>query len=137
MNVVLESTIGAEQAPNEEAGWEWMFLEIMGHRSHWGRARQEERYGAKMLRIDVPKIVAFVRNGDGPGERLDPPRIDWETHFYGGSSIFSITLTDEATVMAQNRPYEPPYRARLPAPEPDDSHDFDGLKGEIDTDEEA
>jgi hypothetical protein len=99
--------------PAENDGWEWCFLEIMGHRSHWGRARQEERFGAKMIRIDVPT--------EG-----DPVNKGWTTHYYGGASIFSYSLTDEATVLKRNKPYEPPSRLRLPAPEPDfgdsDSH---------------
>jgi len=41
-----------------------------GHRSHWGRSREEERFGAKMIRIDVPN------QGD--------PAKGWTTHYYGG-----------------------------------------------------
>jgi hypothetical protein len=89
--------------PVEADGWEWMLVEIMGHRTHWGRARQEERFGAKMLRIDVPNKGDAATHG-------------WSTHYYGGASIFSFTLTDEATVMVRNKPYEPPSRLRLPAP---------------------
>jgi hypothetical protein len=94
-------------------GWEWMFLEIMGHRSHWGRARQEEPYGAKMLRIDVPI-------------KGDPQANGWATHYYGGASIFSITLTDEATCLARNKPYERPSRLRLEPP----THEQDDEDGE-------
>jgi hypothetical protein len=118
----------AQTLPTLEAdGWEWMLVEIMGHRTHWGRARQEERFGAKMLRIDVPKIVNFERTDpSGPAVRLDPPRVEWVTHYYGGPSIFSFMLTDEATVMARNKPYEPPSRLSLPAPEGDDDGFDDG-----------
>ncbi|WP_316171078.1 hypothetical protein [Bradyrhizobium sp. SZCCHNRI1058] len=75
------------EAPDEEIGWEWAIVEIFGHRRHVGRAREAERFGAKLLRIDVPKL------GPAPGE------INWSSHFYGGSSIFSYTPTDEPTVM--------------------------------------
>jgi len=95
-----------EVRPLPEAGWEWVLVEIFGHRSHAGRAREEERFGAKMLRIDVPIKGDPVANG-------------WETHWYGGSSIFSYTLTDEDSVMRSNKPYETPSRYRLPSP-PDD-----------------
>lgn len=92
-----------QQTTTPEAdGWDWMFVEIMGHRSHWGRTREEERFGAKMLRIDVPV--------DG-----DPAKNGWSTHLYGGPAIFSITLTDEASVMAKNKPYEPAARRLLVA----------------------
>jgi hypothetical protein len=85
-----------------EDGWEWAVVEIFGHRSHAGRAREEERFGSKMLRIDVPV------KGD--------PALGWETHWYGGASIFSYTLTDPESVMRANRPYEPPSRLRIEAP---------------------
>jgi hypothetical protein len=81
----------------ENDGWEWCFLEIMGHRSHLGRSREEERFGAKMIRIDVPI--------DG-----DPASKGWLTHYYGGASIFSYSIADEATVLKRNKPYEPPSR---------------------------
>lgn len=67
--------------PND-TGWEMAIVEIFGHRRHVGRAKEEERFGAKMLRIDVPTMLG------------EPPTIEWVTHYYGGSSIFSYTLTD-------------------------------------------
>jgi hypothetical protein len=101
-----------EQPKTEADGWEWMLVEIMGHRTHWGRARQEERFGAKMLRIDVPV-------------KGDPATHGWSTHYYGGASIFSFTLTDEATVMAKNKPWDAPARITYRAPEDDDGFDFE------------
>ena len=104
-----------EQRPAiENDGWEWMLIEIMGHRRHWGRTRQEERFGAKMIRVDIPV-------------KGDPAVHGWTTHYYGGASIFSLTMTDEATVMEQNKPYEPPSRLRLPPPivDAEDDEDFD------------
>lgn len=83
-------------APENSEGWEWARVEIMGHRCHYGRTREEERFGAKMLRIDIPI--------DGV------PAKGWRTHYYGGSSIFSFTLTDEAFVLRANKPYDPPAR---------------------------
>lgn len=93
------SDVAEEPPPPVSDGWEWAVVEIFGHRSHAGRCREEERFGAKMLRIDIPI------DGD--------PAKGWKTHFYGGSSVFSYTLTDEASVMKANKPYESPYRARL------------------------
>lgn len=107
----MESTMTeTPTAPAPEAdptdGWDWAIVEIMGHRRHAGRVREEERFGAKMLRVDVPTC-----NAAG---------ISWETRYYGGSSIFSYTPTTEETVMRVNKPYEPPARYQLPAPEDDD-----------------
>lgn len=77
-----------------DEGWQWAIVEIFGHRKHAGRTREEERFGAKMLRIDVPV------DGD--------PLKGWTTIYYGGASIFSFGLTDEASVMRANKPYAAP-----------------------------
>lgn len=114
------ATVEQSSSATDNDGWEWCFLEIMGHRSHWGRSREEERFGAKMIRIDVPI------QGD--------PTKGWLTHYYGGSSIFSYSLTDEATVMKRNKPYEPPSRIALAAP---DTDDFGRDEDDIDNDEGA
>lgn len=99
-------------------GFEWCIVEIFGHRMHAGRGREEEKFGSKMLRVDVP-IKGDAANG-------------WETHFYSGSSLFSYRLTDEATVMRMNKPFEPAARYRLPPPVADDhsadDHDDDGFE---------
>ncbi len=102
-----------QEAPeiSAEDGWEWAIVEIFGHRQHAGRAREGERFGTKMLRIDVPVNGDSETNG-------------WKTHWYGGSSIFSYILTDEDSVMRLNKPYESPYRYTLPAPD-EEAEDFD------------
>lgn len=100
-----------QEAAAEESGWEWAIVEIFGHRRHAGRTREEERFGAKMLRIDIPM-------------KGNPEEHGWQTHYYGGSSIFSFSLTDEASVMRANRPYEP--ASRISYREQDDG--FDGAE---------
>lgn len=88
--------IDTQETPPEAAqedGWEWAVVEIVGDRKHAGRIREEERFGAKMLRVDIPK------NGD--------PAQGWQTAHYGGASIFSFRICDEATVMAANKPDTP------------------------------
>ena len=90
--------------PAESDGWEWAIVEVFGHRPRAGRTREEERFGAKLLRIDIPVGGDAAANG-------------WETVFYGGSSIFSFSLSDKATCNRINKPYEPPARRSLPAPE--------------------
>jgi hypothetical protein len=91
-------------------GWEWARVEIMGHRTHYGRGGEEERFGSKMIRIDIPT-------------KGDPAPNGWKTVFYGGSSIFSFAPTDEVTVMQANRPYEP--TSRLTYRHADDDSDID------------
>jgi hypothetical protein len=90
-----------EDRANE--GWDWGIVEIFGHRKHVGRVREEERFGAKMLRIDIPL-------------KGDPATHGWQTHYYGGSSIFSFSLTDEASALRANKPYEAPARFSLAPP---------------------
>lgn len=85
-----------EAAPSEDDGWEWGIVEVFGHRRHAGRVREEERFGSKMMRIEVPV------KGD--------PAQGWTTRYYGGGSIFSYTPSDEASVLRANRPYDPPAR---------------------------
>ncbi|BEV44709.1 hypothetical protein [Afipia carboxidovorans] len=85
---------------DETPKFEWAIVEIFGHRRHAGRTIEEERFGAKMLRIDVPV-------------KGNPEQFGWQTFYYGGASIFSFVLTDEQSVMTVNKPYEPPSRQYL------------------------
>lgn len=102
------------QAAAEPDGWEWAIVEIFGHRRHAGRTREEERFGAKLLRVDVPNKGAPAEHG-------------WTTHYYGGSSIFSFTPTDEASALRINKPYEAPSRFLAPPDDADDEDDDGGL----------
>ncbi|MBB3937719.1 hypothetical protein [Aureimonas phyllosphaerae] len=99
----------------DEPAADWMIIEVFGHRRHAGRVREEERFGAKMLRIDIPKVERI----DLPGDERPVPSVtvtSWTTHFYGGAAIFSATFTDEASVLRMNTPYVAPSRMSLPAP---------------------
>lgn len=112
-----------EESAAPEPEFEWAVCEIMGHRKHAGRVREEERFGAKMLRVDVPTITVTP-----PAEQGGQPTYSvekWTTHWYGGPSIFSFTLTDEESVMRMNRPYYSPQRYIAP-PDPD----FDEIEDE-------
>ena len=99
-----------ETAAFESDGWEWAVVEVFGHRRHAGRTREEERFGAKLLRVDIPT-------------KGDPAANGWETIYYGGSSIFSFALCTEAAALRANKPYEPPSRHALPAPGADEDDD--------------
>lgn len=105
------------QTENADSIFEWMLVEVFGHRMHWGRGCEVERFGAKMLRIDVPQV-----EWSEPTEHQPTPTPvvnGWVSHFYGVAAIFSNTLTDERTVLLRNAPYAKPARY-LPAPEPDE-----------------
>ena len=70
---------------------EWAMVEIFGHRRHVGRITEVERFGTKMLRIDEPT------GSDG----------GFQSHFYGGGSIFSIRLMTESAARAWMARYRP------------------------------
>ncbi len=113
----------SDSCDGEQAGWEWAIVEVFGHRRHVGRCREEERFGAKMLRVDIPK-------------KGDPAANGYETVYYGGSSIFSYALTDEESALRANKPYEPPSRIRLSAPadcdaDADDVDAYDDDDGDL------
>jgi hypothetical protein len=58
----------------------WAVVELMGHVKMAGFVTEEERFGAKLGRIDIPQ-------GD---EGQDP-----FTQYFGGSSVYRITPTTE------------------------------------------
>lgn len=128
MDTVTETTAAADE------GFEWMLVEIFGHRTHWGRGKEVERFGSKMLRIDIPQVEWSEPTVDQPAP--EPVVVGWVTHFYGGASIFSNTLTDETTAIRRNAPYSRPSRY-LPPPDADDTDpvtDPDFLEIDIDQD---
>lgn len=98
MTEAAETTEAA--AIDLEPKFEWAIVEIFGHRRHAGRTIEEERFGAKMLRVDVPIDGAPETKG-------------WRTFYYSGGAIFSFTLTDEASVLKANKTYEPAARYSL------------------------
>ena len=58
-----QSDLGATPAAPEPDGWEWAIVEVFGHRRHAGRTREEERFGAKLLRVDIPVKGDAAANG--------------------------------------------------------------------------
>jgi len=88
-----QPVIGNSECENIEPAEEFAIVEIFGHRRLAGRVIEVERFGAKLLRIDVPKKGDFV-NG-------------YDTQYYGGASIFSITPCDLASVVRITKPTAP------------------------------
>ncbi len=72
---------------------EYARVEVFGHRLHYGRVIEVERFGAKLLRLDVPTDGDFA-NG-------------YTTLFYAGSAIFSFTGTTRSAVERANKAMRP------------------------------
>lgn len=64
-------------------GDQWAIVELMGHVRLAGKLTEEERFGAKMGRLEIPQ-----RDGS------------FVTRMFGGSSVYSITYVDEAAARA-------------------------------------
>lgn len=80
---------------------QWAIVELMGHVRLAGRVTEEEHFGAKLGRIDIPAH-------DG----------GFTTQLFGGGSVYRITPTTEQVARAvalRNQP-EPVHRWELPAP---------------------
>lgn len=81
----------------------WAILELMGHVKLAGFVTEEELFGSKMGRIDIP-----------PGE--DGKMV---TQYFGGHTVYRLTPVTEEVAMAyaaRNRP-RPVYVYELQLPE--------------------
>lgn len=70
---------------------QWAILELMGHVRTAGRVTEEEHFGAKLGRIDVPQA-------DGK----------YVTQLFGGASVYRLTLVSEEAARAvalANKPH--------------------------------
>jgi hypothetical protein len=109
---------GSVATADEPAPDIWACVEIFGHRKHYGRVKEVERFGTKMLRVDVPSAASAPLLGEE--ERF-------ETFLYGGAAIFSFTpMTEEAArkwaESERPKPYQP--MNRLPPPDYDEDEPF-------------
>lgn len=67
----------------------WAHLELLGHRSMWGRVTEEEHFGKVIGRIDVP----FTDT-------------EYVSQFFAADSLYALTPTDEETAR-ENAGYRP------------------------------
>lgn len=79
----------SEEPVNTPPTDDWAIVELMGHRQRAGRVSEVEKFGAKLLRIDMP--CGGPTDGEGG-------RQDWVTEFYGGSAIYALRPCDEEIV---------------------------------------
>ena len=55
----------------------WAIVELMGHVRLAGRLTEEEKFGSKIGRLDIPTSEGFV------------------TQYFGGGSVYRITIVSE------------------------------------------
>lgn len=93
----------------------WAIVELMGHVKMAGKVCEEERFGTKMGRIDIP----------GPGK-------SFVTQWFSGSSVYRMTPTTEevARAVARNNAPAPvnTWELRLPAPMPANDIAKEGIR---------
>lgn len=110
----LDEATPSDSAP---APQQWACVEIFGHRKHYGRITEVEKFGAKMLRVDVPLAAA--------APLLAEPE-KFETFVYGGAAIFSVTpMTEEAARKWSDAGRPKPWQSLARLPPPDDRYDDD------------
>jgi hypothetical protein len=94
----------AETAPEPAV---FAIVELMGHVRIAGRLTEEERFGAKMGRLDIPQ-----------------PDGSFVTQHFGGGSVYRITYCDEATARAVAKASKvEPVHAQLAAKAIEDDED--------------
>lgn len=95
---------------------EWAIVELMGHRKLAGRVSEAPLGRGELFRLDVPDGLMSDR---------------FVTQFYGWSSVYCMTVTDElaARKFAVMHQPTPVHRWELPpaSPEEDEDRHFDVL----------
>lgn len=103
----------------------WCVLELMGHVRLAGRVTEEEHFGQKLGRIEVPRppdpaCVACRGKGVVDGIAAPHPCLmcsdRFVTQFFGGSSVYRLTPVSEEvarSVAARSQP-EPVHQWELP-----------------------
>lgn len=101
---------------NQEAFKHWGILELMGHVKVAGVITEEEKFGSKIGRIDIPQV-------DG----------SFVTQYFGGSSVYRMTVCTEEIareVAKENGMRAPVYewdlRQKLGLIAEQEAEDFDG-----------
>ncbi|WP_294124287.1 hypothetical protein [Sphingomonas sp.] len=111
---------------------QWAIVELMGHVRLAGRLSEEEHYGAKLGRLDIPNPVVVCTPCKGIRDANPNCAVcggfgatggGFTTQFFGGASVYRITMVSEdvARSVAANvrpapvQPWEFP-KPQLPAP---------------------
>lgn len=85
----------------------WAICELMGHVRVAGRLSEEEKFGAKMGRLDIPTekpcdacagdgFVAFLESTPCPACKGAKVERGFITQYFGGGSVYRISIVTEA-----------------------------------------
>lgn len=99
-------------------GFDWAIVELMGHVRIAGKLSEEERFGVKMGRLDIPDSrPCEACAGTGQSSFMDAApcaacggrkaKEFFVTQYFGGASVYRITLVSEQVarhVASQNKP---------------------------------
>lgn len=88
------------------AGAVWAICELMGHVRLAGRLTEEEKFGTKMGRLDIPTTKPCTcpnaKRTDAMAESIPCPKChgagfinSFVSQFFGGSSVYRITIVTE------------------------------------------
>lgn len=111
---------------SEQSFDSWAIVELMGHVRMAGRVTEEERFGSKVGRIDIPKDDGFT------------------TVYFTAGSIYRLTAVSEemARAVAKGSQPRPVHQWELPKPDDEEDEDakhreaFDAAAGIRDGDDE-
>lgn len=89
MKQVADQSWGQEQTTPPPEPETWAIVELMGHVKLAGRLTEEEKFGCKVGRLDIPDGEGFV------------------TQYFGGASIYRITIVTEEVARQVTRKTAP------------------------------
>lgn len=98
----------------------WAIVSLLGHKTHSGRLSEEEKFGSKLGRLDIPM-----------------PDGSYRTVYFGGGSVYKIELVTEAVArhVATGMPDQPvspwDFPKALPPAEPKSIHDVNEDEREL------
>jgi hypothetical protein len=94
-------------------------VELMGHVRVAGWVTEEELFGTKLGRVDIPDVTADLTGGARPTEVH-------ATQYFNGSALYRLTPCDEATARSVAAQFQPrPASLQLPAASDSGDHDDD------------
>lgn len=94
-------SVEPEKAPDT-----WAIVDLLGHQRLAGRLSEEEKFGAKMGRLDIPTAMpcatcagtgyaAFMAAEHCATCKGTKTETSWQTQYFGGSSVYKVSIVSE------------------------------------------